>query len=567
MADTLSNIEIPTKDWVDLYDLSGLQVGTRISVENISVCDIYLAVQETQPAVDHDSFTIIQRDNGLVFTTGPGAAGLWAFCNNDGAKVNVIFEGLVKDEPLTSFGERSVAENTPVAQISAEYGILEKAEPITILTGNVSPDGSLFVASTGIDPNAFALILTRHQVKYRPGQGLLGRVDAIFDTPQIDSNQEAGLIITTDRMCFGFNAAGVFGIIYKHNGEAEIQELTITTPATSSESATITVNGTALTVPLTAGTVNHNAFEISVSLNSQVADYDFSSNDNQVVARSLVAIPAGAFAFSSSTAVATWAQIEAGVEPLNSSIVQTDWNIDKRPDLDPFKGNVYQINYMGFGAIDFSIEDNETGKLVLVHRIKFANTSVIPSIGNPTFRVGWLTFNEGNTTSVSIKGSSAAGFIEGKVVHTEAPRADKNTNTSVPASPSSPVNLLTLRNRFVFGTRRNRAETFGISLTAATDSNKAVLVDVLTGAVISGDLDFQYIDKANSTTEVAKDGGEVTGGRLVASITIPPDGGEPFNLERLSSLILPGETVTISAVMVAGAASSVTVTIVFQEDL
>jgi len=280
-----------------------------------------------------------------------------------------------------------------------------------------------------------------------------------------------------------------------------------------------------------------------------------------------VCVCACACVFSSATAVAAWVQVQVGVVPISDFVAQTAWNIDKRPDLDPFKGNVYQIQmqYLGFGGIDFFVEDRETAQLKLVHRIKFANTSILTSVGNPTFHVGWVASNNGNTTPLTVKGGSCAGFIEGKVIRSEAPRTVQNTNLTVPVGTFQ--NIITLRNRLVFGTRRNRAETFGLSLTAATDSNKAAIVEARIGATIAGDLDFQYLDKNNSTTEVALDENAVTGGRLVASFFIPSTGGVIINLQELSALLLPGQAVTISGAITAGSSSAVNVSVIFQEDL
>jgi hypothetical protein len=88
MADTLTNITIPQNEWVDLYALSGIAVGTAISVENIGVFDVYLAVQATQPSPDHDAYNIVKR-KGNVFKNSVGDSGAWAFCNGSTAKVNV----------------------------------------------------------------------------------------------------------------------------------------------------------------------------------------------------------------------------------------------------------------------------------------------------------------------------------------------------------------------------------------------------------------------------------------------------------------------------------------------
>ena len=107
MGDNLPNIEIPMGEWVNLYSLTGLTVGSSLHVENIGSYDIYVAVQSTQPAIDHDSYNVIQRGNGIRLQNAHGSTGAWAFCNNIGGKVAV---GLAQQDgffPLTGSGGAS----------------------------------------------------------------------------------------------------------------------------------------------------------------------------------------------------------------------------------------------------------------------------------------------------------------------------------------------------------------------------------------------------------------------------------------------------------------------------
>lgn len=88
VADTLDNIDVPPNDWIDLYTLSGIDVGIKIAVENVGNSDIYLAEQATKPPTDHDAFNIAKR-KGLPMTNDPGSSGAWAFSPNAVGKVNV----------------------------------------------------------------------------------------------------------------------------------------------------------------------------------------------------------------------------------------------------------------------------------------------------------------------------------------------------------------------------------------------------------------------------------------------------------------------------------------------
>lgn len=93
MGDNVTNIEIPINEWVDLYTLSGITVGLPLMVENNGSPDVYLAVQAAQPPVDHDSYNVIQRGNGVRLQNAQGATGAWAFCNTFGGKVAVGVAG------------------------------------------------------------------------------------------------------------------------------------------------------------------------------------------------------------------------------------------------------------------------------------------------------------------------------------------------------------------------------------------------------------------------------------------------------------------------------------------
>ena len=89
MGDNLPNILIPVNEWVDLYSLSGITPGLAIMVENVGSQDVYLTVQDSQPAVDHDSYNVVQRGNGVRLQNAAGASGAWAFCLNETGKVAV----------------------------------------------------------------------------------------------------------------------------------------------------------------------------------------------------------------------------------------------------------------------------------------------------------------------------------------------------------------------------------------------------------------------------------------------------------------------------------------------
>lgn len=476
----------------------------------------------------------------------------------------------------SAFGEIKTESMTPITQISAEYGLLNQV--LTVVDSSASGTSTIvankFTCQTGTDAAGLASILSLRQLKYRPGQGALGRLTAVFDAATANNQQIAGLITGENVFAFGY-LNQEFGIIYAHDGEGESQELTITTPAAGAESATITIDGTGFTVPLTAGTVQHNAFEIAISLTAQVQNYTFASNNDQVIAQALIPGAQSTFAFSSSTAIASWFQVTAGVEPTIDFTKQESWNVDTRinsdptTNLNPQKGNVYQVQYqyLGFGAIKFFIEDSISGDFVLVHVIRFANTSTTTSVTNPTFRIGWLTRNLGNTSNVTLSGGSAAAFIEGIIKRSTPPRAEDNGQLTV---GSTLTNIITFRNRVTFGGRVNRAEIFPLLASFSTQANKFAFFEILANPTFGGDLNFQYIDKTSSIMEFATDNVSVSGGIKVASITVVAGSSESIEFNDrvdLDFIALPGQTFTIAASIPTAAAADCQATGTWQEDL
>lgn len=89
MPDTIQNITIPQNQWVDLYALSSIAVGTQITVENTGDIDIYLSVQAAQPAIGTDNYNILARNNGVRLQNTKDDLGAWAYCNGSDGKINL----------------------------------------------------------------------------------------------------------------------------------------------------------------------------------------------------------------------------------------------------------------------------------------------------------------------------------------------------------------------------------------------------------------------------------------------------------------------------------------------
>ena len=122
--------------------------------------------------------------------------------------------------PLTAFGEVSVAEPSPVAQIDFVYGVNSYVTNSTTTgSGTVTGSGGLLLCSTTAATSSSAQLSSLRYIKYRPGQGARGLFTALFTTGVANSKQYAGLFTTSLNNGFGFGYNGAtFGIWYMKNG-------------------------------------------------------------------------------------------------------------------------------------------------------------------------------------------------------------------------------------------------------------------------------------------------------------------------------------------------------------
>lgn len=472
----------------------------------------------------------------------------------------------INNFPLTAFGELSVAELNPVAQVTAQYGL--RSDVLTVnLGGTTTSTDSKFVASTGTGINNVSAIVSTKQATYRAGQGLNARFTALFTKGKANSLQQAGFITSESSFAFGFNGVD-FGILHSRDGAQEQQVLTITTPASGAENATITIDDVVHIVPLTAGTAEFNAYQIAVELESQSSSYDFSSVDNTV--QCLARLPdfgGGAFTFSSATAIAAFSQVEAGLLPIETWVNKADWNVNPTIDIDPTLGNVYQIQlqYLGFGGIRFYIENPQTALYELVHIIRYANTSLVPSVVNPIFRVGWACRNTGNNTDIVVQGASGGLFIEGIKFFDGSHSASAITQ---PAIGTTLTSLFCIKNRLTFNGLSNRAEILFKAMNISTDTTKTGEFQlILNPVVLTGDsLNFSLID-STCLAEIATDTATIVGGLEIGAANIRNLTPFKIDIQDIIPSLLPGDILCVAARVSSGAASEMATALSWVDDL
>jgi hypothetical protein len=229
---------------------------------------------------------------------------------------------------------------------------------------------------------------------------------------------------------------------------------------------------------------------------------------------------------------------------------QTSWNIDTMDGssgalnpsaqlIDPTKGNVFEIKYqyLGFGAITYSIEQGSDGEFVPVHIDKYANTATVPSIYSPNLPITMRSENTTNTTDITMKSASMAGFVEGKRVLTGPIRSFSNSKAA--GTPHT----FSIRNSTTFGGRTNKVRVYIQLISTTADGTQPVVVNLLKNATLSAP-SWQTI--ANSPIETDISNSTITGGQSILS----------FGLAKVDSKIVqaqqefvyevdPGDIITV----------------------
>lgn len=489
------------------------------------------------------------------------------------ANVPSVSVGAFNDSYLSSFGDLAVVEYTPKSQISAQYGILSDMEQFVgddIGTGGtVTVEDNMFVVSTDAVVGGYGVVRSEHPVLYREGQGLMGRFTAIFDETNAAANslQAAGMFNLQDTIAFGYWGAD-FGVILQHYGQPEIRTLTIT--AATSGVLTLTLNGVAYPVTLTAGSNALNAYEIQAELAHAQNVWAVTQVGDTVIfqARSTGA-KSGTYSVSGAGISATFAQNEAGADKTTTFVAQSDWSEGPASWLSPSGLNIYMIklSYLGFGPFKFFAINPNTGRYELVHIMHNQTIFTKPSISNRALKVGWIAASLGTSNSLTVKGASAGMFIAGKDEVLKHPKSIGATNTAVSTTHE---HILTVKVSQVFKNKVFLGLIKPINLAASTDSTKDVELLVIKNASFqSNATNFAYVDSSDSATLYDATGVFNVNASYKASFrtTIGAGGSSRIDLKPFDLDLSLGETLSFFAKVSSGSASSVTVDLSWKEDI
>jgi len=500
--------------------------------------------------------------------------------------------------PLLPFGSVHTEGMESIFQTDAVYGINPTECNTTVginVPGTTSATNTgtnnLFKCSTGTTAYSFSTIQSRKRLRYRAGQGVIGRFTALYSAPAANSILVAGVGTGESGYYFGYNGTS-FGILHSTGGKREIQTLTVTTGSTATNDYVVTLGGTAFTVTATNnGSTTKTAYEIS---QGTYTGWSAEQRGATVVfLASAVGNKAGTFSLAQTgagtPAAGTFAETLAGVASTDTWIPQASWNGDTCDgsgnssnrsgfNLDPAMGNVYQIDvaYLGFGAVTFKImtcpSDSNNQIFLSVHTIRFPNTQTTTNVSQPSFPFTMAAYSAGSTTDVSVSCGSFAGFIEGKVKLT-GPRMSFSRDTSgyVGSTTSVYYPLFTIRNDLTHAhsitEKANQSVVNLLSLSCSHDDATPVNFYVLKNATLLGVPSFTnystssciYWDVAATTCTI------VNNEQIIFNYTQGQNSGGAYKFEDIVTL-QPGETITLAARAVTGTATYVNGSLNTRED-
>ena len=561
---------------IRIYNNSGsnqtyLRAQTLIGAQQSLTSPLNSTIQTDADSLVTRSVLIGQNDNGK-----------WQY-------VPVTPEGHLEiaiHSPRLPFGSIHTENLTPVFQTDAVYQLnTGQVDPTSTLTGSASVSDSSFVVSTGATIYSSAVIQSRKRLRYRAGQGVIGRFTALYTSPVANSYQLAGLGHAEDGVYFGYGdtnnlSSTSFGILYVNRGVRATYTLTLTTRATSASNVTITLNGVATVVALTNTTLQQNVYELS---KATYAGWDvYPSGATIVFVRNSSGATAGAFTYGAGTtgSAATFAQTKAGVASTDLFIPQSTWNGDvmdgtlsaSNPSgvlLDPTKYNVFQIGiqYLGAGAITFQIETMPTNgnnaEFVIVHTLRLPNTLTKTSFGNPSFPFTMAVYSAGSTANLTVKTGSFAGFIEGeKKLHGNR----FSYNGSVTANTGNFNTELTILNPRYYSGRSNQAVINLLSVSFAQQHNNVSTVYLIKNGTLVGAPNFTaYSTNSVSLVDIAATSVTFSdNAQMIWSGQIGATGNETFEFSD-DITIQPGETISL-AVKTAGGGPVIQLTLNTRED-
>ncbi len=227
--------------------------------------------------------------------------------------------------------------------------------------------------------------------------------------------------------------------------------------------------------------------------------------------------------------------------------------------IDPTKINVFDIRfqYLGAGEIQFCIEDPNTGRFIVFHRIEYANKNIVPSVDNPNFHHTMWVDNKATTDNLILKSSSYGYFIEGLSNLTHIHQPQNSSGSVQKTSVTSEVAIFTIRSRSLYAGKTNFIDIIVEAVSAsikASAANNLGTIRIVRDTTLGGVPSFSDINTNNSVIEIDTAGTTLTGGVELFSFPLAGKNDKLFEkITELTVLLSDGETITVAGSSAANA--------------
>jgi hypothetical protein len=262
------------------------------------------------------------------------------------------------------------------------------------------------------------------------------------------------------------------------------------------------------------------------------------------------------------------------------TVAQTAWNVDVMDGsgssgmtLDETKGNTYQISYGSvFGDVNFSIENQSTGDMVLVHILKVSNTNILPTVYNPTFPLRAEVGNASGTDNLSLSVASLSGFIEGENRNESISGVLNSKGFSITKSwTTSEQHIATWRNNAdVFsGSGNNKVYCKLKAISFNNDTTRSATIRIYENMTITGSPVYTDINSSTSVVSTDTAGGITAGtGKLIFEAYAEKDGkgGKFIDMSNLNIDMIPNKTYTAVGFLDSTNANPLSVSLFWIED-
>lgn len=520
---------------------------------------------QSQSGPVYRSVVVEYRDGEQIIDVSPGSP----LPVTGSVSISGSTPGLPEADPLPvfqpvsqgAFGDQLVANLSQEISLMFNYHVdSDLVYTLTQGSSSIGVTNSKMVVATGTTSNSLAVAKSKNYLRYRPGYGGLVRFTLGVTTGVSGTEQTAGVGNEEDGFFFSYrDHEDVLGmcIVRRYFGAREIRDLTVTGGSTSAGNVTITLDGVAFTVAVSnngAGATNQTATNIATNFSS--SEWTAVAKGDVVSFRSVRAVAkSGSYSFSagSTGSTASIAQKVAGAAASEEVIPSQSWNYDKAdgtgtlPNLTWSNGNIFQIKYqwLGFGMIQFFIEDPTLGRFIRVHAIEYANTSTSPTVGNPTFPFFFLADNKSTSSNISMFTASCGGFVEGST--TRITGGNTKTYTVADSCDTGGTLLATLWNPNNFKSKNSRIQVSILDISAS--SAEAITIRFYKNAALTGNASWTSIG-ANSSMFYDESSTSFTGGELASAMRLEHQTVNTLEAADVSSGVLtlhPDDTLSIVA--------------------